>query len=165
MIDAPAPDFVLAVDPGLRACGVALFRDGELVRAAAVRGPRTGRGPAVWRALGLGVAAWVGDLVVGRLVVETMKVYTGGQSDPDDLLELAGICGAVATALPRWPVEGVRAAEWNGQVPAEIRRWRTQTWTESLHWTDRVDLNTTQRFQQDVWSAVGIGRWKVTGQR
>ena len=152
------------MDPGLRACGVALFYDGGLMRAAAVRGPKTGRGPPVWRAHGDAVAAWVGGFE-GHLVIETMKVYTDAPGDPDDLLELAGIGGAVAQALSPCPVEGVRAAIWNGQVPSAVRRERTARWVVDQGWFDRLDLNTTKRFQQDVLSAVGIGRWKITGQR
>jgi hypothetical protein len=165
---------LIAVDPGLRACGVAVFRNGELSWAGAVRGPKEGRGPWLWRSLGAEVAAQLDrECAVGlsaiamwHVVIETMKVYTEGKGDPDDLLELSGIGGAVAASLPAWwSVEGVLAREWNGQVPSAIRRERTRAWVEANDWLDRVDLDTTARFQQDVWSAIGIGRWKLTGSR
>jgi hypothetical protein len=159
------PAHTLAVDPGKRACGAALYYGGELLRAAAVRGYRTGGGPEVWKFLGVGVAAWVGEVVVGRLVVERMHHYTGSQVDADDLLELAGVSGAVVASLPRWRAEYVFASDWNGQVPGPVRRERTQTWVAAQGWSARVDLNTTQRHQEDVWSAIGIGRWAVTGKR
>ena len=156
---------LLSVDPGLRASGVALWYDGVLVRAGAVCGPDAGRGPAVWSALARGVEEWLGVAPPGALVVETMKVYLAGKGDPADLLELAGVAGSVVGRLSAWSAEGVRAADWNGQVPAHIRRTRTREWVEAQGWLDRVDLATTARFQQDVWSAVGIGRWRVTGRR
>ena len=156
---------LVCVDPGLRACGLSLWYDGVLVRAGAVRGPTTGRGPAIWSALALDVEEWVGCAPPGVLVVEAMKVYLAGKGDPADLLELAGVSGAVVGRLPAWSAEGVKAADWNGQVPAHIRRERTRAWVETQGWLDRVDLDTTARYQQDVWSAVGIGRWRVSGRR
>lgn len=131
-----------------------------------MRGPTTGRGPAVWSALAAGVATWVGPLEPGVLLVEEMKVYVGnGKGDPADLIELSGVAGAVVGRLVGWTAEGVRASDWNGQVPAQIRRKRTAAWVEAQGWTSRVDLATTARFQQDVWSSVGIGRWRTTGRR
>lgn len=135
------------------------------MRAGAVRGPATGRGPVVWSALASGVAEWLGVAPAGILLVETMKVYLVGKGDPADLLELSGVAGAVVGRLSAWTAEGVRAADWNGQVPAHIRRQRTQSWVEQAGWLSRVDLATTQRFQEDVWSAVGIGRWRTTQSR
>lgn len=159
---------IVAVDPGLRACGVAVF-DRELLWAGAVRGPKEGRGAPLWRAYGELVweALDAYDSVAdGVLVVEAMKVYVYGKGDPEVLLELAAIGGAVVACAPRaWPVECVKARDWNGQVTSTIRRERTRAWVEQNGWLDRVDLNTTARFQQDVWSAIGIGRWKLTGSR
>lgn len=130
-----------------------------------MRGPATGRGPAVWSALASGVAEWLGVAPPGILLVETMKVYVVGKGDPADLIELSGVAGAVVGRLGTWSAEGVRAADWNGQVPSHIRRQRTRAWVEQAGWLGRVDLATTQRFQEDVWSAVGIGRWRTTQSR
>lgn len=156
---------VVAVDPGQGACGWAKFVDGELVAAGAARvpGPRE-RGARAWRALGRATIEAARPGRVGTLVVERMKVYVVGRADPDDLLELAAVGGSVVQATPwAWDVEDVLAAEWNGQVPADVRAARTREWVESNGWLDRVDLDTTVRFQKDVWSAIGIGRWAVTG--
>lgn len=160
---------MLSIDPGLRACGVALWSDtvdGELVWARALRGPKDGRGPALWAAYGRLVRDLFEDVDPwGHLVIETMKQYVNGKADPDDLLELQGVSGAIVGVLSSrgWSVEGVLARDWNGQVPSKVRRARTQAWVESKGWTSRVDVRTTQRYQQDVWSAVGIGRWATSG--
>lgn len=156
---------LVCVDPGLRACGVSLFVDGQLVRAGAVRGHATLRGPAAWRILAQGVEAWVGDAVPGVLLVEEMKVYVASKGDPSDLIELSGVAGAVVGRLSAWQAEGVKARDWNGQVPSEIRRARTRKWVEEAGWLSCVDLDTTARFQQDIWSALGIARWKLSGVR
>lgn len=161
---------LVTVDPGLRACGVAVFQDGKLAWAKAIRGPETGRGPALWRALGAVVLDELDrqyvTITFGHLVVETMQVHTTATSkgDPDDLLELQGVASAVACGVPGWwSVEGVLTRDWNGQVPSSVRRERTKKWVADNGWLDRVDLNTTARFQQDIWSAIGIGRWKIQG--
>lgn len=122
----------------------------------------------MWRSLAASVVNWVeaglADGESGVVLVETMKVYAQGRADPADLVELAGVSGAIVGRLG-WRAEGVRAAEWNGQLPSPIRRNRTREWVEAQGWDARVNLDTTARFQQDVWSAVGIGRWRVTGHR
>lgn len=161
---------LVTVDPGLRACGVAVFRDGRLTSAFAVRGPADVRGPRLWRSLGGDVCHRLSKTGLfpqqGHLVVETMKVYTEGKADPDDLLELQGVASAIACGVPGWwSVEGVLTRDWNGQVPSAVRRERTKKWVADNGWLDAVDLNTTARFQQDIWSAIGIGRWKIEGRR
>lgn len=166
-------NWLLSVDPGLKACGVALWSGSgvhtELVWARAVRASVVGRGPAAWGRLASEVMGYAPELGVdeGRVIVETMKVYANGKADPDDLFELQGISGAVTgVAVSRkWRADGVLAREWNGTVPSDIRRERTKAWVEARGWTSRVDLNTTARFQQDVWSAVGIGRYAFEGGR
>lgn len=163
---------LVTVDPGLRACGVAVFRDGVLTSAFAVRGPADVRGPRLWRSLGGDVCHRLSKVALfaqqGHLLVETMQVHTTATSkgDPDDLLELQGVASAVVSKVPNWwSVEGVLTRDWNGQVPSAVRRERTQKWVTDNGWTDRVDLNTTARFQQDIWSAIGIGRWKIQGHK
>lgn len=156
---------LLTVDPGLHAIGLALWTapvDGELVRAWAIRGAKAGRGPAAWAVFASGLDIGVPP---GHLVVETMRVYPGSREDPDDLLELSGVAGVVTGVLASrgWTTEGVRAADWNGQVRPAVRRNRTQTWVLERGWLDRVNLRTTARVRQDVWSAVSIGRWYTSG--
>ena len=89
---------LLTVDPGLRACGVSCWDGEELQWARAVRGPTKGRGPAVWGALARD-AGLVAPPLTGTLLIETMKVYSGSRTDPDDLLELNGVAGAVVGML------------------------------------------------------------------
>lgn len=156
----PAGSF-LAVDPGLGACGLALFSGRVLVRAGAAVQQSERRGPDAWRRLALEVQAWLGELPCDRVVVELMQDH--GQFSAD-LLELNGVAGAVVATLGK-PAKGVLAAEWNGQVPSEVRRLRTAEWVAAQGWWSRVDLATTARFQQDVWSAIGIGRFEIARRR
>jgi Holliday junction resolvasome RuvABC endonuclease subunit len=109
---------VIAIDPGLRHCGVACFKDGKLAGASLVLSPCTEeRGPVAWRAMADAVHTFYpcrGHV----LVIEGQKVYPGALAvgDPADLLELAGVCGAIVqTDLVN--VHRYFPYEWKGQVP------------------------------------------------
>ena len=113
----------LAVDPGLRCTGWALFEDGRLVACGAVKSdPRQ-------------PAAEVAGLVAKRLlaygaeataaVVELPQVYRSSRSkgDPNDLVAVATIAGAVAAQADR--AVYVSPHQWKGSVPkaAQLSRY------------------------------------------
>lgn len=147
----------LAIDPGLSGLGVALFEDAELVQAWYSPGPsrkrpggfgRDGagnllRGPRVWRDVANSIA-WLNDDAKtrpDRLIVETMKVYTGragGSKDANDLLELQGVLGCVVATFPYARVAGLVARDWKGQVPKPVMLARIQAWINARAWGDRV---------------------------
>lgn len=158
------------MDPGLRACGVALFRDGVLVRAGAVRGPREGRGPEVWAALAAYVEVWADGLlpfdsdVVGTLVVETMRHNPHGRSVPvEDLLELAGVAGAVVGRLPGWTAHAAQAHRWKGQVPRDVMGRRVEAHLREEGLWARVEVPSVKDHLNDAMHAVGMGRWWLDG--
>jgi len=157
--------YLLAVDPGLRCVGVALFKDGVLVRAAALRGPATGRGPAVWSALAQDVERWVGmqgtRTTPGTLVVEMMKVQVKGRADPADLIELSGVTGAVVGRLAAdcWRAEGFEPAAWKGQVPRDIYGARVEGHLRAEGLWSRVEVPSRATELNDAMHAAGLGRW------
>lgn len=109
---------------------------------------------------------WDSSAMVGALAVETMRVYPNHPVPVEDLLRLSEVVGAVVGGAPvGWSFVGVNTPTWNGQVPAAVRRGRTQDWVSERGWMPRVDLKTTVRFQQDVWSAIGIGRFILSGKK
>lgn len=116
---------VLAVDPGIRACGAALFAaDGVLWKAALVRCSTDVSVPAPARceAMAWEASQWGGvDREV--LALEWPQVYRAGRgkrgADPNDLLLLAGVCGALAAHV-RCDVVAVLPREWKGTLPKEI---------------------------------------------
>jgi hypothetical protein len=118
---------IVAIDPGIRGCGVALFWPGSHVHAARyVRNPeRQGNGPAEIRAMALAVESFVED--AGRspeaVVVEWPQVYQGSKQtgDPNDLLTLAAVDGAILALFAHVPeVRRYLPREWKGQVPANV---------------------------------------------
>jgi hypothetical protein len=121
--------WLLSLDPGLRGCGLALFHDDKLHTAWYSKNlEKKARGPTAWDAMASVVErdvflrlpreVWVVD----RLATEVPQVYRGRSSkgDPADLLELTGVVGAVARAIPSRERRHYLPREWKGQVPKEI---------------------------------------------
>jgi hypothetical protein len=138
---------ILAVDPGIRGVGVALFRDlrrqsaslactqPDLVRCAYVRNPSTaGAGPFECSEIAIAVDDWLRGVIVNMtlarldgVVVEWPQVYTAGKlvGDPNDLLPLAGVDAAIVAYaragrrphVPRLHVIAYKPHEWKGQIP------------------------------------------------
>lgn len=161
---------MLAVDPGLRACGVALFHNGVLVRAGVVRGLREGQGPEVWAALATEVEEWARLTVLttrytyGHLVVETMRHNPHGRSVPvEDLLELAGVAGAVVGRLPGWTAHAAQAHRWKGQVPRDVMGRRVEAHLREEGLWARVEVPSVKDHLNDAMHAVGMGRWWLDG--
>lgn len=168
-----ARGYLLTVDPGLNACGAALFYQGALVMAWAERAVEPVEGMDRWARMAQGVWARVAETskvdldADAYMIVETMRPYPTRSVPVEDLIALAAVGGAMSAAarLYDWTPLGVDAPTWNGQVPGDVRRMRTQGWVAEHEWLDKVDLNTTKRFQQDVWSALGIAKFALTGRR
>lgn len=176
------PPLLLAVDPGARGCGVALFRSGVLVRAEYLAyigskdpWPHGDTAADRWACAAL-VRDWFRtrpDVYAtwassgnGVLLVEEMKVYAGSLSkgDPADLLRLQAIGYAVVGAFASlgWEVESVLAGTWNGQVPRDIRMARTLAWLEKQGTAGQVIRPAREpRLVHNAVSACGIGRWRV----
>lgn len=107
---------LLALDPSIRSCGVALFADGVLYGCAKLRGldPGVDR---VHRCRAMARAVY--DFTDGhpdRIAVEWPRVLPYGAKNatgqPNDLFALAGICAAVATLWPGAEVKSYLMDEW-----------------------------------------------------
>lgn len=120
---------VLAIDPGIRNCGCALFAKGELDTAWLARNP-VAHGDDLGAILGMANQAHTELIVraemgmrpiVDLLVVEWPQVYTGGKAkgDPRDLLTLAGVDAAIAASVSARAVRRYFPREWKGQVDAD----------------------------------------------
>lgn len=103
----------LVTDPGLRGCGCALFQGTTLARAgyvrSAVRPPI--RGPEAWYGMARAVRAWCAVDHVDQFIIEVPQVYRG-QAHAKELIELAGVCGAVAHAVPGGQFRGYYPRQW-----------------------------------------------------
>lgn len=128
----------LYVDPGLRACGAAVFDGAALVAAALpvgtqdgdMRRPRERAGILV--AMAGAVRRWADSIgSIERLIVELPQIYPRGHqlapkagTDPNDLVHLAAVVGALSAAFATVETEIVLPAEWKGQIPKKIMHAR-----------------------------------------
>lgn len=152
----------LAVDPGLRGCGVAYFADDKLRLAAYVVGKyQHGRGPEVWRGMASAVRKWWGETAaLDGLVLEVPEIYPGmPKTDPNDLIDLAGVDGALAAAFAV-PAVYYLPRQWKGQVPKEVGVLRALA-----HLSDEerkcVRPAPMKSLDHNVADAVGLGLYHV----
>lgn len=162
---------ILAIDPGVRACGVAVLRDDvTLFRAALVKSPVTaGNDAAACVAMALAVTGWVSSLQVipwdtkHTLVVEWPRVLSASRQraakrdvDQNDLLALVGVDCAVAMAYREtMSLVTVFPDQWKGQVPKTVMNARV--W-ERLSSEERE--NVTKK-DHNVLDAVGLALYQA----
>jgi hypothetical protein len=156
---------LVAVDPGLHQCGVALWQNGRLVWADLVRNPDSvpGQGALCAREMGFAVGESVRPYTPKRLisgalplVIEVPQVYTRGRGgDPNDLIDLACVVGAVMANF-NGAIYTYRPAQWKGQVPKEVchARARARLTPEEIA---IVAANCPPSLAHNVWDAVALG--------
>ena len=155
------------LDPGLNRSGVAMFEDAKLVLAMTIS-VKAGKLNILQR------AALMGEAVVFavelpcdmKLVAEWPRVYSDrdgrlkyDKRDPNDLIPLAAVCGAVAPAFRE--VEIVAPGTWKGQVPKKTRRGVNPIKIRCLQRLSAAEKLVTGELAHDGWDAVGIGLWEL----
>lgn len=163
---------LISLDPGLHACGVALWRDGQLARCDLVKSPvLKGNDGEAMRSMVRAVAAWTmvnytQVVSVDACVVEFPRIYqrvaNKSKGDPNDLTPLAGIAIGVLVKLDPTTAVRVFPSEWKGQMPEDATTSRVRS---------RLDLfeaqclkNAEERAKSlahNVVDAVGIGLWAL----
>lgn len=115
---------ILSVDPSVRSAGVAVFDNRTLIAAHRVTIAKAdGEDPVNrWRRMALKIVLLAPE-GVRTLIAERPQIYQRGggrtKGDPNDLLGLAGVVGALAAYLPLVEVRSVLPATWKGQVSKE----------------------------------------------
>lgn len=157
---------ILAVDPGLRTCGCALFYpdSGRLHAATLVQGPKDLDGPEQWRAMAAAVRGWHvgGGAPVSTVVVERMPAQ--GRDIPSRTLLLHELTAVGAWVMALHPHAALRAVfphEWEGNLrrPKDVdqdpvvHRVKSRLSAKELA---RVELP-ARSLQHNVYDAVGIG--------
>ena len=144
---------LVAIDPGLRKCGVAEFTDGILIRAYLVKGPKTGRGPAAWLVMALEVANRLSPHFhssTWTLAIEQMDFNRRSDGRPADLGELCGVSGALTMCSGIMNIVSYLPSRWKKGVPKKIHNQRVLA---------RLDAGERRSVPKDhnVIDAVGIG--------
>lgn len=162
------PRWVLAVDPGIRGCGVALFRAGLLAEAAYVKNSyKSGNRATEAASMAKDVVDWLGDTIdeLDELAVEWPQIYVSQlragkgkkKADPNDLLALCGIDAALA-ALFKVSTKSYQPHEWKGGVdkdPHHLRiEGRLQPSELRVASEAREDAGS---LEHNVMDAIGIG--------
>lgn len=156
---------MICVDPGLRGCGVACFTMDVLAWAGYVNNPQlSGRGPASYHTMASAVGTKIKQstcCTAPPLVVELPVVYPGvSKIDTNDLLDLAGVDGAMAEHFFRlfyFSVDEIRHVtprEWKGQVPKEIMNRRVLS---KLNDIEKTRIQKVGAKDHNTLDAIGIG--------
>lgn len=151
---------MITIDPNLRGCGVAHWRNGVLIRAEYVKNPcESGRGYEAFVALAVAVGQSADTSK--QVLIEHPRVYPGTpKTDLNDLLDVCGVGAAVALALRNFgPVQTVFPSEWKGTMKKaamldRIREKLTDVESAVVQKTNKSDT-------EDVLDAIGIGLWKL----
>jgi hypothetical protein len=152
---------LVAVDPGVKCAGVAVFEDGELSSAWLSRGESwLTTAKTVWNDMERNYPL---EILGGiALAVEVMQVYTQNKlkGDPNDLIDVTLMAGALAgiilCAVPTAPITTYRPRQWKGQVPKGVMTVRIQS-KLSQDELARIELPHAKELQHNVWDATGIG--------
>lgn len=156
---------ILSIDPGLHGCGWARWeRSGRLESAGYVAANEiTGRAPATWRFMAR--LLWLrvgGSDGLGAVVLELPQVYTRtrAKGDPNDLIQLAGVVGAVAAQVPpNVAIYAYRPAEWKGQVPKSVIELRVKKRLGDA--LKVVEWPSAKYLHHNVWDAIGLGLYHL----
>lgn len=164
---------LLAIDPGLRHCGYAVFNGGQLVAAGLVRNSnKSDRGPAAWLDMAAAVRVTAQSLpqMVGQLVLEGQQIYQVSKlagkmgADANDLLELSGVCGALAASFDAVEVRRVMPSEWKGTTDKTICQLRvskrlSDSEAMAICWPGKTGKDSS--LAHNVYDAIAIGLWAV----
>lgn len=136
---------VISIDPGLRACGVAIWRESlepytngcdgarlvyRLLAAAHVKSKSQARDAQAWIAMSDAVGSYVENYAAPyafeefSLVIEFPQTYGGrsAKGDTNDLLQLSAVVGAICQDFSRYQGLNLsvwKPSEWKGNVPKE----------------------------------------------
>ena len=152
---------IIAVDPGTRLCGYAVFVDGEPVVAGVVRS----KADTVAQRAGA-MAADVLDALptcAQRLfdvaVVERPVIYPDSRERDSDIVDLAVSAGVIGGLLSgnAYALVMPTPREWKGAVPKHIHNERTKAKCPAA--VSLVERDVPKGQQNHVWDAVGLALW------
>lgn len=153
-------EHLVAVDPGLRGVGLAVFdtQTKQLVRACYAKGAASGNGPKAWEAVVLAVSAELKGVSIGDLIMEFPQCYPRASSKVNnDLAQLAAIDGALGEAFTGANPRVVFPAEWKGSLPKEVHHERILR-TLSAEEQARICWPSAKKtLGHNVLDAVGLG--------
>lgn len=160
---------LVAIDPSIRSAGVAVFSDGLLVAATAIKMPRDAVGKGLGTrvdAMARAIAEWLDLDAAGCTVVyEWPQVYRAAKSpgDPNDLIALSAVGAAACAFLGAAEIRTPTPAEWAGQLPKVKATASALGSPRALRIRSRLSSAEAQHLttSHDLIDAVGIGLWAL----
>lgn len=166
---------LLSADPGKWAAGVAAYGDDNQLLAAKLLKSRSRNPAQASFEIGLGAAQFAvevfGHRGVDRVCCEmpNIRARIRQKGDPNDLLFLTLVNGAIWTAVPTNSREPVPVNDWKSNIPKEIIRGRlTGDWGDDpplAPQPPKLSLPEIRLLGEDpnhnVVDAVGIGLWAL----
>lgn len=153
---------LLALDPGIRGCGCALFDDpdctGEmrLVKAAYVKNPeKEGQRSRAKHAMASAVSdfCWPSKPEVAYELMVSRYQRSQQKGDQNDLITLADVAGRIVGRLGGWSTD-YKPEEWKGQLTKEAAHERIN---ERLSPEEKAVIVTAGHLTHNVLDAIGIG--------
>lgn len=157
---------LLALDPGTKCVGWAVWSD-KLTHCGLVRTKEKQVGQQGWD-LRKGLLAVLAAQGVPAcdVLVEIPRLYPYQRKmQPNDLIKLTFAAGAAA--MVGLSVETVIPVEWKGQTPKEIchKRVLERLSRDELLVVQAASRDVIESLQHNMLDAIGIGRWKITGEK
>jgi hypothetical protein len=159
---------ILAIDPGIKASGVAVFNHNRLIYANVIRPMAVVKMvESIQEIADLTKEAWHKELGVDTfpevLIVERPQVYQQRfqKGDPNDLIPLAIMAGVLWEKLKPKYVMFPLPKEWKGQVPKDVTFERTKIALDKRE--TEILSNDMQRVPKGLrhngYDAIGLGLW------
>ena len=143
---------LLSIDPSSVSVGIALWEDGVLQMAKALRSDLAGSESVIDQIYNLNVE-------FDEIAIESQQIYGGSSlKKKAGVIKVAQYAGIAIGRLysPGTLVSWYLPRDWKSQVPKDVflpRIQRPLTEEETL----KVELTKNKKINHDVWDAVGIG--------
>ena len=163
-------EYLLSIDPSLRATGCALFLDGELVDVHLIRWQSKQRGQILWRGISLSLNAWLQLAASKHLRLSGLSIDAhmerpvhhrgvGRRADPETLLEMAMLVGYLCATLCTGDQYTLwTKAQWAGTAPKNAVTARVEA---RISPAETAVLAETYKgppsLRHNVLDAVGVG--------
>jgi len=150
---------LLAVDPGLRTTGYALFNAGELVQCGLWEiEKKKSLEECVWT---IAKKSKVFSKHVDKLIIEIPQIYRQRywMGDPNDLITVAIIVGTVCGCLRIKDVVFTTPSNWKGQVPKNIHNKRVLGKLTKQEVRVLNGCTVKASLLHNTLDAIGVGLW------
>jgi hypothetical protein len=153
---------MIAIDPGLRGSGVAVFNEQtkQLLKAKYVKNPAiTDRGPACWVRMAQAINGWLEYDGSQQIIIEYQRLRIGREKgDPNNMMELQGVVGAISGLFYEWPPVAYFPEQWKGTIKKEVM---TQRILNRLTPEELLVIGPLNSKSHNTIDAVGIGLYHL----